>query len=386
MWASFVIIISMIVIYVLQRPDVTPLQFNTTVLSLAVLLVINIVWDDIKERFSNETRGIWVLLLVSTALTFLTIFYGRMFTGIYLLFMIIAQTNAMLHPRPALAYSVLTVAVYFGLMLNNGISPGNMGEFVVSLMIGFVFVVTLSQVLNRYSEQSEHIQRILSELQEANLALMEASENEKELTIAEERLRMARDLHDGLGHHLTALSVQLQAAEKLMQANPALAAETVRNARGEVQAALKEVRQSVAALRETPIDMMDLPQAVRRLLEETGQLSGLQTVFNQRGQTAALSPAAAMTIYRAAQEGLTNVRKHASGATRVSVELAYSPSQVQISVENDGPASSDMMEAGGFGLAGMRERASLLGGTLECGPRPEGGFIMHLQVPLEARP
>lgn len=386
MWASFVIIISMIVIYVLQRPDVTPLQFNTTVLSLAVLLVINIVWDDLKARFSNETRGIWVLLLVSTALTFLTIFYGRMFTGIYLLFMIIAQTNAMLHPRPALAYSVLTVAVYFGLMLNNGISPGNMGEFVVSLLIGFVFVVTLSQVLNRYSEQSEHIQRILSELQEANLALMEASENEKELTIAEERLRMARDLHDGLGHHLTALSVQLQAAEKLMQANPALAAETVRNARGEVQAALKEVRQSVAALRETPVDMMDLPQAVRRLLEETGQLSGLQTVFNQRGQTAALSPAAAMTIYRAAQEGLTNVRKHASGATHVSVELAYSPSQVQISVENDGPASSDMMEAGGFGLAGLHERASLLGGTLECGPRPEGGFIMHLQVPLEARP
>lgn len=382
-WAAFVIIISMMVIYVLQTPQVSPLQFNTTLLVLSVLLVINVIWDDLRERFPSQSQGNAVLLAASTALTFFTILYGEMYAAVYLLFMIAAQANLMLRPLPALAFSAFLMAGYLGAVAAAGVTS-NPGELVMSLLIGFTFTATLSQVLNRYVEQSQRMQGILSELQEANLALIEAGEKAKELTIAEERLRMARDLHDGLGHHLTALSIQLQAAEKLVRANPDLAAESIHNARGEVQAALKEVRQSVAALRETPVDMMNLPKAVAHLLEETAQRSGLQAQFTQVGETVALSPAAAMTVFRAAQEGLTNVSKHSQGAARVDVELRYSAGAVHLCVENDGDPIPDAAEGSGFGLAGLRERANLLGGSLECGPRPQGGFRLAILLPVQA--
>jgi signal transduction histidine kinase len=208
------------------------------------------------------------------------------------------------------------------------------------------------------------------------------------MAIAEERVRMARDLHDGLGHHLTALSIQLQAAEKMVRANPVLAAESVHNARGEVQAALKEVRQSVAALRESPVDILNLPQAIAELVAETGRRSGLQSSFFQEGEPNYLSPAAAMTIFRAAQEGLTNIQKHAVGASQLSIRLIYTTSSTRLVVENDGqPVEQDCQEPnGGFGLAGLRERAHLLSGTLECGPRPGGGFRVQIDLPVETTP
>lgn len=381
-WASYVILLAMLITHVL-RPVAGSLQFNATLLALVILLALNIVWEDLKARFSSEITGYWVLLLTSTALAFFAIIVGQNFGMVYILFMIIAQANAMLPSRPALAFSALVAGAYMALLISSGVDPEDLWNISISMLIGLTFTITLSQVLYRYIEQSERMERLLGELQRANLALREAQEKEKELTIAEERVRMARDLHDGLGHHLTALSIQLQAAEKLIRANPAMAGEAVHNARGEVQAALKEVRQSVAALRETPIDILHLPEAMQKLVAETGRLSGLQAGFEQQGQPAALTPAAAMTLFRAVQEGLTNVRKHAGGATQIHVRLVYGTESVELAIEDDGQTSADWVETpgNGFGLAGLRERVNLLGGSLDCGPRAEGGFRIAVSLP-----
>lgn len=387
-WASYVIILGIIVYHAVTPGDARPYQFNTTMLALVALLVINILWEDLKARFSSEQTGQGALLLISTGLAFYAIIVGRLFNGIYLIFMIVAQANAMLPLAPALAFSALLTGSFLSVMVFSfGASLPELRNIAAGLAVGLTFTITLSQVLNRYIEQSDQMKRLLEELQEANLALMEAREKEKDLVIAEERLRMARDLHDGLGHHLTALSIQLQAAEKLLRSNPEMAGEAVRSSRSEVQAALKEVRQSVAALREAPVDMMNLPSAIEKLVAETGQRSGIGAHFLQHGNTAALAPAAAMTIYRAAQEGLTNVQKHAGEASEVRVRLEYRIDCISLVVENDGPAGSGQQaETGregtsGFGLAGLRERAVLLGGSLECGPRPGGGFRLELRIP-----
>jgi signal transduction histidine kinase len=387
-WAAYLIIIAMLISYALQASGVPPFQYNSTLLALTILLVITIVWDDLVSRFPNPQAGEWTLLLISAVLTFYTIIVGWYFNSIYILFMIAARANATVRPLPALGFSVLLFGAYLGLSFAIDLNPGHMLEFSVSILIGITFTITLSQVLRLYIEQSEKMTLLLAQIQQANTELVAAREKEKELTIAEERVRMARDLHDGLGHHLTALSIQLQAAEKLVRANPDQAAESVHNARGEVQAALKEVRQSVAALRESPVDIQHLPQAIAALVAETGQRSGLQGSFTQEGEPADLSPAAAMTLFRAAQEGLTNVQKHAAGAHQVSVRLVYAASGTRLAVENDGQqVTQDCQDlSGGFGLAGLRERAHLLGGSLECGPRQDGGFRVEIYLPAEFYP
>jgi signal transduction histidine kinase len=272
-----------------------------------------------------------------------------------------------------------------------GAKPVEISSTAIGLVIGMTFVVTLSQVLLRYSEQTDRANSLLEQLKQANAELIEARQKEKELAIAEERLRMARDLHDGLGHHLTALSIQLQAAEKMTGSRPEMAAEALRNARGEVQAALKEVRLSVAALRETPVDITNLPQTIAGLVEECGKRSGLRAVFEQTGAPADLTSAAAMTLYRATQEGLTNVQRHAEGAAQVCVRLAYDAEFVELSIEDDGQGQpgcgpDENGNRGGFGLAGLRERANLLGGQMECGPRPGGGFRIAMHLPLKGSP
>jgi signal transduction histidine kinase len=385
-WAAYFIVIAALVDYALTPPQVAPLGYISILVTLAILLVINIVWDDLSNYFANKLTGEWVLLWISAGLTFFALIVGGYYNAIYILFMIVARANATVSPKPALGFSALLTVGYLWQIYIQKADQINMVQLTISILVGLTFTITISQVLRLYIEQSDQMKKLVAQIQQANAELLAAREKEKELAIAEERVRMARDLHDGLGHHLTALSIQLQAAEKLARANPEMAVESVRNARGEVQAALKEVRQSVAALREPPVDILHLPQATAALVEETGKRAGLESSFNLEGQPANLSPAAAMTLFRAAQEGLTNVQKHAVGAKEVRVRLVYSAEAVRLSIEDDGqPLPADCQEVtGGFGLAGLRERSALLGGQLECGPRAQGGgFRIELSLPVE---
>jgi signal transduction histidine kinase len=381
-WAAYVIVIAILVMTVLSPPAVTQFQYYTTLMAFSILLVINILWNDLERLFSRKDIGSWVLLLVSSVLSFYALAVGHTFQAVYLIFMIAAQANAMLPAVPALAFSVVLTGLFLGMMPLLGVPRAEMQSLSLGVLIGMTFAITLSQVLYRYIEQSERMSRLLEELRQANNALIEARQKEKELTIAEERVRVARDLHDGLGHHLTALSIQLQAAEKLVRTNPEVAAETIRNSRGEVQAALKEVRQSVAALREAPVDFHDLPLAIRILVEETGRRSDLRASFSLSGEPTELSPASAMTLYRTAQEGLTNIQKHGLGAQEIRVHLTYDPLWVRLAIEDDGTNPQEYRESAGFGLAGLRERAYLLKGNIQCGPGPQGGFFVTIELPL----
>lgn len=386
MWTSYVILITLMILYVTNPPVATSsFRFYSTLVAMAVLLIINILWDDLKALFPSEEKGIWALLVLSSILAFYTILAGNNSAAIYILFMISAEANAMLPARPAVAFSILLGAGFIGTLIAQGASPEVLRGNSLGLLIGLIFTITLSRVLLRYSEQTERANLLLTQLQQANQELLEARQREKELAIAEDRVRVARDLHDGLGHHLTALSIQLQAAEKLILSRPDMAAEAVRNARGEVQAALTEVRQSVASLREAPVDIQNLPQTIEGLVRSFSQRSSIPARFEQVGDPAPLSAAAGMTLFRVAQEGLTNIQKHAVNPTQVHARLEYTPDEVLLTIEDDGqvPSGSTALQETGFGLPGLRERAAMLGGTLACGPGSQNGFWLTIRLPIQ---
>jgi signal transduction histidine kinase len=227
-----------------------------------------------------------------------------------------------------------------------------------------------------------HNQALLDELARAQRRL-------QELTLAEERNRLAREIHDGLGHYLTATTMQIQGARAVLetagvagQAPAALAA--LGKAETLLHEALADVRRSVAALRGAATDR-PLAARIGELVESGRTPAGPETHFVLLGSPRPLPPQAEQTLYRAVQEGLTNAAKHAQ-AHRVDVTLAYTTADVRLTITDDGRTDDgrggDATAGGGYGLLGLQERVQLLGGALHV-ERPAGqGFQLRVELPV----
>ena len=246
---------------------------------------------------------------------------------------------------------------------------------------GFAFFAAISTVLIQQQKDRQRAEQLLVELEDAHQRLGAYAAQVEALAVAEERNRLAREIHDSLGHYLTAITMQLQAAGKLVAKEPERAAASIAKAEEMARESLAEVRRSVAALRASPVDTATLGAAIGELVQNLHD-GGIATVFTIKGKSRSLPIQAKTALYRAAQEGLTNVRKHAN-ASAVEIKLAYAPEQVTLTIADNGTGQRGQ-EGAGFGLLGLRERVSLLGGTLEAGDDPKGGFRLHIAVPLQA--
>ena len=194
-----------------------------------------------------------------------------------------------------------------------------------------------------------------------------------------ERHRIAAELHDVVAHRVSMIVVQSQAADALLDGDPAAARTAVASVEGAARQALVELRQIVGVLTEgTPTT----PEAVEltRLgeLVQEARAAGLPASFAETGDARPVAPVVALAAYRIVQESLSNVARHADRAP-TRVRLDYRPGCVEVTVENDG--SQVEPPTPGHGLAGMRTRASFIGGTLQAGPRAGGGFAVHAVLP-----
>jgi signal transduction histidine kinase len=209
------------------------------------------------------------------------------------------------------------------------------------------------------------------------------AEAERASAIAEERRRIARDLHDVIAHSVSVMVVQAGAAEDLLDRNPAGVREPIRAVQETGRGALVEIRRLLGLLRE---DGAELGLAPQPRLDELPELvaqtdaAGLPVDLRIEGTPRPLPLGVDLSVYRIAQEALTNARKHNERA-RAHVRLRYGDDTVELAVENDGVASTNG-HRGGHGLIGMRERVAVFGGTLEAGPSPEGGFRVVARLPL----
>ena len=215
----------------------------------------------------------------------------------------------------------------------------------------------------------------------------------EELTAVQERNRRAREIHDGLGHYLTAMNMQVEVVSTLLDQDAELARNALSRMQAMIQEALADVRRSVAALRSEPLQGDNLPKALEALIDKDRN-TGLVIELFVNGEVRPLAAALDLTLYRAVQEGLTNVRKHAQ-ARRVNIMLNYRPKQVEVHIQDDGIGSTldlgqiDQLKSS-FGLFGLRERVQLLGGCMNIQTAPQRGFCLEVIVPeidteMEAR-
>jgi signal transduction histidine kinase len=181
-----------------------------------------------------------------------------------------------------------------------------------------------------------------------------------------------------VGHYLTVVRVQLEAALAMHQRGSGLALDAVQKAQSLAGEGLREIRNSIAALRAAPLESRTLCEALLALVAEC-ESAGLTVKIDVQGTERELTAGAGLTLYRAAQEGLTNVRKHAGGAgARLLIDFRP-PGAVRLTVSDDGPGAVSTDR--GFGLLGLRERAALLGGTFSTQTSPGGGFSLTLELP-----
>ena len=224
---------------------------------------------------------------------------------------------------------------------------------------------------------------------EAAAARAALAERERETTariaVAEERARIARELHDIVAHSVSVMVLQVGAVRHRLPDALAEDADALRSVEQTGRTALGEMRLLLGAMRREGDDLELAPQpglgSLDALLEEVGR-AGLRVSLHVDGEPAPLPRAIDLSAYRIVQEGLTNALKHAR-ASRADVTVRYRPDEVQIEVRDDGQGDASANGAG-YGLVGVRERVKIYGGEMSAGPAPDGGFVLHTRFPLEA--
>ncbi|MFI6374377.1 sensor histidine kinase [Streptomyces sp. NPDC050546] len=213
-------------------------------------------------------------------------------------------------------------------------------------------------------------------------------EEEARRRVTEERMRIARDLHDVVAHHLVLANLQARTVTRLVRTRPD-EADRIANDLSETTAlALGELKSTVGLLRSAgdTESAADPAPGLARLPElvDSFKSAGLTVTVITEGEPRPVGAATDVTAYRILQEALTNVTKHA-GTDSAEVRIAYTGDRLRVRVSNGGAAASREPGSGGFGLLGMRERAASVGGPLRAGSLPEGGFEVVTDLPLRPR-
>ncbi|MET8099760.1 histidine kinase [Streptomyces sp. NPDC005236] len=214
-----------------------------------------------------------------------------------------------------------------------------------------------------------------------------------EVAAADERARIARELHDVVTHHVTAMVVQADAAQFLLTSAPERAGDGLTAVSDTGRRALTELRYLLGVLEATgqsaSVDRAPTPGRVGDLVAQA-RMSGQPVEFTERGEWRAQGVDVELAVYRVVQEGLTNAMKHAAGQ-RTQVLVQYGDEHIEIEVATEGsapssaavPAARGAGRAGGRGLTGLRERVRMLDGELVAGPRPDGGFRVRAVIPAQ---
>jgi len=345
----------------------TTLWFCVPAAVVAVLVLL------LRSRFPfGAPVGFWLL---AAALSFVdgrlvTFPTGLYIAGILAAFLLGNVADAVL-ARVGLAVVLGSMAI----IVSN--RPGHSAAELVFIPLLFGIAWLAGFALHTRAEQADAA--------EARAAQAERErESAARIAVAEERARIARELHDIVAHAVSVMVLQVGAVRHKLPGELGDEADALRGVEQAGRTALAEMRRLLAAMREDGEDLELVPQPG---LDSVGSLvadverAGLPVTLHVEGEATPLPRAIDLSAYRIVQEALTNVLKHARAA-RADVTLRYAPDALQIQVRDDGTGGGDGSNGPGFGLVGVRERVKIYGGTLTAGTAPEGGFVVDATLPL----
>ncbi|MGI5159558.1 sensor histidine kinase [Microbispora sp. CA-102843] len=340
----------------------TPLEYVLFAANLALLAVL---WPALPWSPARGRHWVAPLFLAATILLGVT---GSRATHMPLILIAVANLAFLYGMRVATAILscvvVLSVFVppFFGSTVADGLAQAAAMAVFSAFVLGMV--ASIIEARRRREEAQGLLERI------------------RELAVAEERARMAAEMHDSVGHHLTVIKMGLENAERFRERRPEAAWAEVRQAKELTVEALADARRWVRALRPLALDGRVGSAALERLAASFDG-TGISVSFEVRGEERRLEADTELVLYRVLQEGLTNALRHAR-AEHVHGTLTFGDGQVALVVSDDGTGRDDRARCG-FGLTSLADRARALGGTLAGGNRPDGGFELRAELPLGVR-
>lgn len=355
--------------YMLNRLTVPK---TTVIVILAIIYLINGIYGYAWIRNAASFKLALVYFALQISFATILIFLAQS-PAIMIAMLPLAGQSVVVLPRRLMLGVCVTMwlALVVSMLISAG--PGAAAVLGMFFLAGIVFVVVITQLAVKEQRARAEVERLLSELKDANDKLREYANQVEEVATLTERNRLAREIHDSLGHYLTVVIVQIEAATAVMETDRERSLDGLRKAQALAQKGLAEVRRSITALR-SPHSLIE---SLDTLFEEC-RVSGVSAEFQLIGTPRKLSPSAELTLYRAGQEGLTNVRKH-SRANTATVTLDYSGDQVWLVVRDEGIGSNQPEK--GFGLVGVNERVQLLGGEVRITTAPDKGFSLEVGLP-----
>lgn len=351
-------------------------QIVATFLLGGVYTVLGVLSGDLTIRFGRHGRILNYLFLCAVTVAMIFISPIRGFFGIIVLPLVsqaIFEFNwkgALVAGTGLFGACVLVFGYYYGARA--------IPEAMLSYSAAFAFTAAFTLITKQALDAREQSEELHRELEAANEKLRAYAAQAEELATTRERNRLAREIHDGVGHYLTVIKTQLDAAAALCDTDKTKARTSVEKAAKLASEALDDVRRSVGSLR-ADAARAPLPDAVRQL----AALGEPPVTLSIEGTPRPLAPAIEHALFRAAQEGLTNIRRHAR-ATQALLVLDFRPAArvlLELSDNGIGAAPDSNGDGSGFGLTGLRERIELLGGRVDSGNRLEGGYALRIEVP-----
>jgi signal transduction histidine kinase len=276
--------------------------------------------------------------------------------------------------RVGLAVVLICAAV---VVLND---PGPAGEELVSIPVLFGVGWLVGYALKERTERTEAAEDRAARAERER-------ESAARLAVAEERARIARELHDVVAHAVSVIVLQVGAVRHRLPASAVEDREALQNVEKAGRTALAEMRRLLTAMRESGEEAELAPNPgvddLEHLVEEV-RAAGLDVRYRTEGDPVPLPRGLELSAYRILQEGLTNALRHAGTGT-ADVTVTYGPDELRLVVRNDGrrDPGAPVVDGQGHGLIGIRERVKLFGGTMEAGPAPGGGFLLRVRMPLE---
>ncbi|WP_446220332.1 histidine kinase [Micromonospora sp. IBHARD004] len=284
--------------------------------------------------------------------------------------------------RPATLAAVL---LWVPVVLANTIAPldGVLDMGPAYLVLNNLLTASVAYAVGR----AVHARRQSTQALRERARVAEANQRSlAEQAVADERRRIARELHDVVAHHVSVMGVLATGARRVLRRDPDTADEAIATIEETSRATLREMRRLLDVLRTDAEPAADLaPQpgltGIEALVEQVRE-AGLPVTVRVDGRPGPMEEGVALTVYRIVQEALTNALKHAGAATAL-VRLTFADGSLAVEVTDTGRGPGPAPERIGHGLVGMRERVALYGGVLRTGPRPGGGFRVYARIPLE---
>jgi len=359
-------LITLLGLIVLQEP-------SRRIMALVLCLAFGL-HHAFRFRAVNTYLSLFVHFLIQTIIIVALAVISAPSNAFYFLFFVLGIQVTMLLPiRSALPWMVI-----FYLLDSNGVFLNmNSGGLIELLFNGAAMIFT--GVLGYSLRQTEIARREKEQLIED----LRATQNQlQELAVAEERTRLARELHDSLGHQLTVAVVQLEGAQRLIPTKPDQATQMIATMRDELKGALAELRLTVSAMRSPIADNQPLESALLALSKSFQQNTGLATHFISAHNFPVLPESYRRAFYRTVQEGLTNIQRHAS-AQNAWIHINSDGANLRLIVEDDGKGfEHPTQNIHGAGLLGLQERAEQLGGQMQIRERTGGGTQLSFTVPM----